>query len=160
MPGFEVSCAVHERDDVDMLTRGLVHQAKSRTKISRVTASPISGTSRPRSLSVDSEAQRPGYLRAGLWHRRDVRELRRDLRLPPEPRLLFASPSPLRPHFIRDLLVWNPGSRRNFVAATIHCVDDVQPVLDIRDGRVIRQVVNEMLQDLLRRGMRHTPSMP
>jgi hypothetical protein len=66
------------------------------------------------------------------------------------PRLLFANPSPLRPHLVRDLLVWNSGSRDNLVSATIHGIDDVQAVLDVRDGCVIRQVIDEMLQDLLR----------
>ena len=56
--------------------------------------------------------------------------------------------------------MWNPSSTCDLVSTPIHGIDDVQPILDVRDRGVIRKVVDELLQDLLRGGMRHVVSMP
>ena len=58
--------------------------------------------------------------------------------MPTEPRLRYAGSSPLRPQLGCDLLVRNPGSRRDFVSAAIRGIDNVEAVLDVRDRRVIR----------------------
>ena len=58
--------------------------------------------------------------------------------MPTKPRLRSVSSSPFRPQVGRDLLVWKPGSGHDLVSATIHRIDDVQPVLDVRDRGVIR----------------------
>ena len=53
----------------------------------------------------------------------------------------------------------NAGATGDLVVPSVDGVDDVQPVLDVRDRRVIRQLVDELLEDLLRRRMRHVSSM-
>lgn len=120
---------------------------------------PAVRVARARSTST-TRLPRPRRLRAALQHPHDVRALGRDLRKPTAPRLRLAAPYPLRSQLGCDLRVRNPGSRGDLVSAAMYRVDDVQAILDVGDRGVIRQLVDELLQDLLRRWVRHVSSMP
>ena len=56
--------------------------------------------------------------------------------------------------------MWDPGARCDLVSAPVDGVNDVQAILDIRDRGVIWQVVDELLEDLLRRKVSHAARMP